>query len=195
MKLSILVVLISVLAPAALLAQTPPAAAPKEGPGPSKIAIIDFQRAIVENTEGKTAQNQFMAEINKRQADIEKRQKSLEDMQNRLRTQDKALSDAAKADLTRQIDQVTTELNRLNEDAQKELGDIQQRLFRPIAERAGKVLNAYAAEGGLTLVFDVSSQASSIVYAHDGVDITEEVIRRIDADVAKTAKPAEPARR
>ena len=183
---------IFLLAPAALLAQETAGSAASV---PSKIGVVDFQRAIVENNEGKTAQAQFMVEINKRQGDMERRQKSMEDMQNKLRTQDKALSDAAKADLTRQIEQINTELTRMNEDAQKDLGELQQRLFRPIAERAGKVLNAYAVETGLTLVFDVSSQGSSIVYARDGVDITDEVIRRVDADGAKAAKPAEPAKK
>jgi Skp family chaperone for outer membrane proteins len=101
-----------------------------------------------------------------------------------------------KNDLTRQIDQTNTEMNRMNEDAQKELGDIQQKLFRPIAERTSKVLNAYAQETGYSVVFDVSSQANSIIYVQDVADITTEIIRRVDAEVAKpAAKPAEPAKK
>ena len=159
MRREILVVLVLILLPAALLAQAPvtqpqstapaPAAAPRQAPAPaapsagaataiggSKVAVIDLQRAITENQEGKKAQEQFMAEINKRQGDFDKKQKSLDEMQNKLKTQAAVLSDTAKADLGKQIDQTTTDLNRMNEDAQKELGDLQQKLFRPIAERA-----------------------------------------------------------
>jgi len=219
MRREILVVLVLILLPAALLAQAPvtqpqsttpaPAAAPRQAPAPaapsagaataiggSKVAVIDLQRAITENQEGKKAQEQFMAEINKRQGDFDKKQKSLDEMQNKLKTQAAVLSDTAKADLCRQIDQTTTEMNRMNEDAQKELGDIQQRLFRPIAERASKVLNAYAQETGYSVVFDVSSQANSIIYVQDVADITTEIIRRVDAEAGKTAaKPAEPAKK
>ncbi len=196
MRRASLVVLISLLLPVGLLAQAAPAPAPAAAPRPApapvavsggKVAVIDFQRAITENGEGKKAQEKFVGEVTKRQTDFDRKQKSLADMQNKLQTQDKALSDAAKADLTRQIDQTQTELTRMNEDARKELDELQQTLFRPIAERAGKVLSAYAAEVGFAVVFDASAQGSNILYAHDTADITTEIIRRIDADVAKPA--------
>lgn len=217
MKRKIFVSLLVMLLPAALFAQgqaqqppaqQPAAAAqtPKETPaataaGAGRVAVVDFQRAIVENAEGKKAQEKFVAEINKRQKEFEQRQKSLSDAQNKLQTQDKALSDTAKADLSRQIDKLNTELQRMNDDAQKEMGDLQQQLFRPIADRTQKVLQAYSAENGFAVVFDVSSQASSIIYVQDIADITTEIIRRVDSEIAKAApaaaapKPAEPAKK
>jgi len=176
-----LLVVISLLVPAALLAQAPAAG--------SKVAVIDFQGALAGNAMGKKAQEQLGAEVNKRQADMERTQKSLEDAQTKLRTQDKALSDAAKADLGRDIDRLTTDLQRKNDDAQKELQDLQQQLLRPIAERLQKVLDAYASEMGYAVVLD----AMSVVWRADAADITTEIIRRIDADVTATAKPAAPA--
>lgn len=174
-----LLVLISLLVPAALLAQAPTAAA--------KVAVIDFQGALAGNAMGKKAQEQLGAEVNKRQADMERTQKSLEDAQNRLRAQTNVLSDTAKADLGREIDRLTTDLQRKNDDAQKELQEIQQTLLRPIAERLQKVLDAYASEMGYAVVLD----AMSIVWAAPTTDITTEIIRRVDADVAATApKPA-----
>lgn len=222
-KVSLLILIL--MLPAALLAQAPPApktpppasqapppAAPAAAPRPTtpaappataskladaatRVAVIDFQRAVVENAEGKKANDQLMAEVTKRQASFEKKQKALEDAQNKLRTQGKALSDAANADLTKQVDQLTTELNRDNEDAQKELGELQQRLLRPVAERASKVLNAYAAEMGFAVVFDVSNQANSIIYVEPVADITTEIIRRVDNDIAKSPKPPEPSKK
>lgn len=185
--------------PAALLAQAAAAApaapaAPRQAPaavsaGTYKVAVIDFQAALAGNVEGRKAQEKLGAEVNKRQADMEKIQKSLEDAQNKLKTQDRALSDAAKADLSRDIDRMNTELQRKNDDAQKELQDLQQQLLRPIAERLQKVLQAYASEMGYTVVLD----AMSVVYFQDVADITTEIIRRVDADVAATTKPAAPA--
>lgn len=210
-KVSLFILIL--MLPAALLAQAPPAsqtppavpAAPKTAPAAppavavkpgdagTRVAVIDFQRAVVENSEGKKANDQLMAEVTKRQAAFEKKQKTLEDAKNKLQTQEKALSDNMKANLSKQIDQLTTELNRDNEDAQKELGELQQKLLRPIAERASKVLNAYASEMGFAVVFDVSNQANSIIYVQDLADITTEIIRRIDADAAKSPKPPEPS--
>ena len=183
-----LLVMISLMLPAALVAQAPASTG-------AKVAIIDFQAALAGNTLGKKAQDQLAAEVNKRQSDMEKTQKSLEDAQNKLRTQANALSDDAKANLSRDVDRMTTELQRKNDDAQKELQELQQTLLRPIAERLQKVLDSYANEMGYSAVFD----AMTVVWAAPTTDITTEIIRRIDADVAANAvpvaapKPAAPA--
>ena len=208
-----------ILLPAALFAQAPPAPAP-QAPAPAaqapketsaaaasagagRVAVVDFQKAVVENAEGKKAQERFMAEVNKRQKDFEGKQKSLTDAQTKLQNQAQVLTDTVKADLSRQIDKLNTELQRMNDDAQKELGDFQQQLFRPIMEQTQKVLQAYSVENGFAVVFDVSSQANSIIYVQDVADITTEIIRRVDATVAKAPaaapaaapKPAEPPKK
>jgi Skp family chaperone for outer membrane proteins len=211
MRKTIFVGLVSMLLPAALFAQgqTPapaqpaqaPAAAaqtPKETPAGAsaptgRVAVVDFQKAVFENVEGKKAQEKLMGEVNKRQKDFEEKQKALSEAQSKLQTQDKVLTDTAKADLSRQIDKLNTELQRMNDDAQKDLGDLQQQLLRPIADRTQKILQAYSLESGFSVVFDVSSQASSIVYVEPVADITTEVIRRVDAEMAKSPTPPAPA--
>ena len=181
---------IALLAPAASFAQAPAAASGGQGAG--KVAVVDLQKAITENADGKKAQEKFMAEFNKKQKDFEDKQKQLADSQTKLQTQDKALSDAAKADLAKNIDKLNTDLQRMNDDAQKDLGDLQQQLFRPIAEKTQDVLKAYSNENGFAAVFDVSSQANSIIYFQDVADITTEIIRRIDATPTKPAAAAAP---
>jgi outer membrane protein len=188
-KLS-LVVLIGLLLPAALRAQAP-AAASAGGAGGGRVAVIDFQKAVTENSEGKKAQEKFIGELNKRQKDFEDKQKAMTDAQTKLQTGDKALSDTAKADLAKQVDKLNTELQRMNDDAQKELGELQQTLFRPIAERTQEVLKSYSTENGFAVVFDSSNQANSIIYVQEVADITTEIIRRVDAAPPKA--PAAPA--
>jgi Skp family chaperone for outer membrane proteins len=188
--------------PAALLAQAPAAGAPA---GAGKVAVVDFQKAVTENSEGKKAQEKFMGELNKRQKEFEDKQKALTDAQTKLQNGDKALSETAKADLAKQIDKLNTELQRMNDDAEKELRDLQQQLFRPIMEKTQDVVKSYSTENGFAVVFDVSSQANSIVYVQDVADITTEIIRRVDATPTKAPaapaastpapKPAEPAKK
>ena len=179
--------MIGLLLPAALAAQAPAAAIAS-----GKVAVVDFQRAITENAEGKKAQEKFVAELNKRQKDFDDKQKSLDGCANKLQTGDKALSDAGEGRFGEAIDQLNTELQRMNDDAQKELGDLQQQLFRPIAEKAQDACSSRTpTENGFAVVFDVSSQASSIIYKTMIADITTEIIRRIDADADKA--PAAPA--
>jgi len=192
MKRVCLVMVIALTFVVGAWAQTPAA----QTAVPSRVAVIDFNRAVTENGEGKKAGEAFMAEVGKRQAEFDKIQKEIDTIQNDLKTKDKALSDQAKADMAKEIDKKQTALTRMNDDAQKEIPEFQQQLLGPVAERTQKVIKAYADEVGLAAVFDAGSQNSSIIYSSDVADITTEIIRRVDADIAKnpaSASPAKPA--
>src|SRR5207249_12288606 len=100
-------------------------------------------------------------------------------------------------------DKLNPEHQRMSAEAQGDLGDLQQQLVRPIMEQTHEVLQAYSAENGFAVVFDVSSQANSMIYVQDVAEITTEISRRVDASVAKAPaaapaaapKPAEPAKK
>src|SRR5436853_2435386 len=158
----------------------------------SKVAVVDFEKAIVESVEGKKSSDKFNGTLQAKQAEGEKRQKELEDAQRKLQTQERTLSDTAKANLQKDIERRTTELQRYNEDAQKELQSLRDELLRPIAERASAILNAMAVEQGFTLIVDVSNPQNNVVWFNPKNDITAELTKRIDAELARTseAKPA-----
>ena len=147
----------------------------------STVAVVDFEKAVVESAEGKKASDKFNATLKARQTDIEKKQKELEDQQKKLQNGARTLSDAAKGDVQKDIDRRTLELQRTNEDAQKELQTLRDELLRPIAERATAILNAMATEKSYTLVVDISNPENNVVWHNDKNDITGELIKRIDA--------------
>src|SRR5579862_1359857 len=164
----------------------------------SKVAIVDFEKALVESAEGKKSSDKFAATLQSKQADGQKRQQELEDAQKKLQTQERTLSEAAKANLQKDIDRRTTEMQRFNEDSQKELQSLRDELLRPIAEKASGILNALAAERGYTLVVDISNPQNNVVWFNPQNDVTAELTKRIDAATAATsnaapAKPASPA--
>jgi outer membrane protein len=162
----------------------------------SKIVVVDFERAVVESVEGKKSSEKFTAALQAKQGDVEKKQKELEDQQKKLQNGARTLSDAVKADLQRDIDRRTTELQRVNEDAQKELQVLRDQLLRPIAERATAILNAMADEQGYTVVIDTSSQDHNVLWFNKKNDVTDELIKRINAatpqEPAKTEAPKQP---
>jgi outer membrane protein len=160
--------------------------------GQARVAVVDFERAVVESVEGKKASAQFNAKVEAAQKDIEKRQKELEDAANKLRTQERVLSDAVKATMQKDIERRQTELTRAQEDAQKELNTLRDELLRPIADIASQILNAVAAEQGYTLVVDVSNPQNNVIWHNPAVDITNDLVKRIDTELAKRASPAAP---
>src|SRR5437867_11532245 len=84
----------------------------------SKIAVVDFEKAVVESVEGKKSSEKFNTTLQSKQADAEKRQKELEDAQKKLQTQERTLSETSKANLQKDIDRCITDLQCFTEDAQ-----------------------------------------------------------------------------
>src|SRR5262249_4000575 len=107
------VLVISLMLCASVFAQTPPttppAAAAAAGTAGTKVAVIDFNRAVIECADGKKAKELIEGEMKKRQSDFEKAQGELEGFQKQLQTQGTAMSDAAKAELSKKIDTKNTE--------------------------------------------------------------------------------------
>jgi len=70
-------------------------------------------------------------------------------------------------------------------------------LLRPIAERATAILNAMSNEQGYTVVIDTSSPDHNVLWWNKKNDITDELIKRINAaapqEPAKTEAPKQPA--
>lgn len=163
----------------------------------SKVVIVDFERAVVESAEGKKASEKFNAALQAKQADLEKRQKDIDDSTKKLQTGARTLSDAAKAEIQRDIDHKNTDLQRLNEDAQKELQALRDELLRPIAEKATALMNALAGEQGYTMVVDISNPQTSVVFWNPKSDVTSELVKRIDAAppaaISEAPKQAPPA--
>ena len=163
----------------------------------SHVVVADFERAVVQSVEGKKASDKFNAALQAKQTDIEKRQKDIEEQQKKLQTGARTLNDAAKAEIQKDIDKRTTELQRLNEDAQKDLQGLRDQLLRPIAERATAILQRMASEQNYTVVVDVSNQQNNVVWYNPKNDITADLIKRIDAETPKepaaSAPPKPPA--
>jgi outer membrane protein len=219
MRLNVLIAILILLPGAAFAQATPaaaaaprqaaPAPAPRPAPasvaapvGTAKVAIIDFQRALErylsQTEEGKKFQEEATAARDKWQGEIEKKTKPLEELTTRRTSQDKALSETAKADLDKQINQLQQEAQAVAAKAEQEMGALQQELLGPIynavGQRVREIVAAYATEQRYTVVMD----AGSVVFFDEVADVTTEVLRRVDADVAATQKqapaPAAPAK-
>ena len=182
LKLSLLATtILTVLAgPALVRAQTP------------KVAVVDFERAVVESAEGKKSSEKFNATFQAKQADLEKRQKEIDDATKKLQTGARTLSDAAKTDLQKDIDRKNRDLQRINEDAQKELQTLRDELLRPIAERATALLNMMASQDAYTIVIDISNPQTNVVFWNPKNDITAELVKRIDASGPAAGQTAAP---
>jgi outer membrane protein len=164
-------------------AQAPPAAQPAPKPADVKFldgvkyAFINIQRIAAESAEGKTSSSKIEALRTKRATELNDKNKQLEGLQAKQRSA--VLGDDARLQIQKDIDRINKEVERLTQDAQGELQELQNDLQVDFQRKVAPVIEAVARDKGLHLLF--SQADSGLVWADNGLDLTIEVIRRLDA--------------
>ena len=159
-----------------------------------KIVVIDMQKAVVESNEGKVKAASFDAKVAEWKAKLDKIQGDIDSAQNKLKTQSSLASAATINELNKTIKDKGTELTRMSEDAQKEVEEFRDQLLTPVMKVADDTMNALAAEKNYSTVLDLSAQNSTVVYSSKECDITEEVMKRMNAKPAAGTAGAAPAK-
>lgn len=178
MKKGLLIGTLGVLVlPLATLAQTGAAL---------KIGVIDFARAIAQSAEGKAAITDFQKKVDAKKDELSRKNGEIEQLQKQLNDQARTLNDDSRAALTKSIDSKTTELQRAQQDAQKEFSELQGEIYNRIGGKMFPVIQQYAKDNGLTVVIDTSQQGNQLIYADPATDITEEIVKKFDSQPSVT---------
>jgi outer membrane protein len=184
--------------------QAPPPAAPTTQPAPApapprpfpegaKIAFVVLQRIANESADGKTATTRIQALQQKKAAELTDKNKQLQTAQQRLEKEASVLSATASGELQKQVERLTVEIQRFTQDAQAEVQELQQQLQQEFQQRLEPVLSQVATDMGLQFVFN--GPDAGLVWADSALDISGEVIKKLDASAGKPApKPAAPTK-
>jgi outer membrane protein len=179
--------------PAAPAQQQPPVAQPQRPPAPfpegAKIAYIDIQRIAANSAEGKASTTRVKGLQEKKLAELAAKNKQVEAAQ--AKTNQGVLSEEARAAAAKEVERLNVEIQRMQQDAEAEMNDLQQNLQMEFQRKLGPVIQQVAVEKGLQVL--LSRADAGIVWAEPGIDLTDEVIKRFDAAVAAGAKAPAPA--
>lgn len=169
-------------APAAPAAQAPKPPAPF--PQDSKIAFVDMNEIAAQSAAGKDASKQLKALNDKKVAEINDKNKQLQAAQQKLNAGGSVLNDAARDQLQKDIERLQRDIQFAQQNAQAELNELQQDLQNAFGKKVVPIIQAIAEQKGLYAVF---TSESGTAYVNPGLDITPEVVKRLDA-AATTAK-------
>lgn len=157
---------------------------------PTKIAVIYLQGAIGNTKDGQKAVSELEAKTAPKKKEIDQKQSEIASMQDQLNKGANTMSDTAKNDLYKNIENKKKNLQRDIEDAQAELDQDQQKILQQIGSKMQAVIERYAHDHGYSLVVDVSSPQSPVFYASPSIDITKEIIELYDQSAAQMSSPA-----
>jgi outer membrane protein len=175
--------------------QTPPAqppapapVAPAQPPVPfpqgAKIAFFNPQAVFQSSADGRAAVTRVNALIQKKQTENADKAKLLQGNQQKLQTSGSVMNEAARSQLEKEIERQTKEAERFQQDAQAEINELQQEVQNDFVKKLQPILDQIATEKSLHILFNAVE--SGIAWAMPGLDLTADVVKKLDA----TAKPA-----
>src|ERR1700722_10368985 len=154
-----------------------------------KFAVINIQGAIISTKDGQKAAAELNAKTAPKKKELEQKQNEINSLQDQLNKGSNTLSDTAKNDLYKNIEAKKKNLQREVEDAQADLEADQNKLLQSLGQKILAVIEKYARDNGYTMVVDVSSPQTPVLYASPSIDITKEIIELYDKNTASGAAP------
>jgi len=143
-----------------------------------KIGYVDLQKALNLSVAGKEAKEKIKAKVQTYDADVRQRQEELKKLKDDLEKQAMLLSEEARNAKERDYQQKVKDYQRFTKDIQETLQQTDADLTRKILESLLKVVQEVGKSEGYTLVLEKTE--SSIVYADESIDISDEVIKAFD---------------
>jgi outer membrane protein len=182
---------IAVLLAIPALAQTSPAPAPAPGGAASHVAVLQFQEAVLSTQEGQQATAALKTKFDPRKAALERRQAELEALQQKIQKGGAGLTRETLAKMQTDLTAGGRNLNRDADDLNAEVQEEEGKIMQSMASKMGAVIQKYASDHGFSVVLDVSSQQTPVLWAAQSANITAEIVKQYDA--ANPVKKAEVA--
>jgi len=161
-------------------------AAPRPYPEGAKIAYIDIQAVASNSVEGKAATVKLQELEKKKVAEITEKNKQLETARTKQTTSSTIMNDSARLQLEKEVDKLTREVQFLQQEAQSDRQALQAELQVEFQRKLNPILEQIGNEKGLHILVDI--QNSGAVWVNTGLDLTQEVIKRLDAAKAPAKK-------
>jgi Skp family chaperone for outer membrane proteins len=179
-------------APAPAPAPQPPAATQPAPPVPqppapfpvgAKIGFVNLQQIAQLTADGKAAAARVQRLAQDKQTEAANRVKAFQANQQKLQSSVGVMSDAARAQLEKDVATEQRDNDRFEQDAQAEINELQQQVQKDFQNKLFPILEELTKEKGLWAMF--SAADAGVIWWDPGLDFTMEAVKRMDAAAAK----------
>ena len=136
------------------------------------------------SADGRAAVVRVNALIEKKQKENADKAKLLQGNQQKLQTSGSVMNETARVQLEKEIEKQTKDAERFQQDAQAEITELQQEVQNEFVKKLSPIIEAIAVEKGLQIMLNATE--AGIAWFTPGLDLTVDVIKKLDAQ----AKPA-----
>lgn len=163
---------------AAMIASTLIASAPQTSES-TRVGVIRGDEVLAESNIGRQARERLQSAISRWEERIDTATEELGQLNQRVADQRLTLGAEAISDLEIQIQEKEVEINRMRDDANREVQRLQQQVSQEINAQLVPLVDRFAQEQGLDFIFD-GSQTSGLLYFAGGRDYTEQFVTLVE---------------
>jgi outer membrane protein len=152
--------------------------------GVQRLAVVEVERLLTESAAGKAALERIQTLGTQKESEIQAKEGEIGDLRKRISEGQLSLSEDRQAELSDSLQQEMIGLNRMRDDAARELKRVRDEAFETIETRVIPLIAEVAEAEGYSLVFNKFQ--SGLLFAVDRIDITDEILERFDSAAAGT---------
>lgn len=142
----------------------------------AKIALINFEQVVLASNEGQTVAAATQKKYEPKKNQIEAQAAEVDSMKKELAALPANTSDDVRTTKIRAADTKEKQLNRDAEDASTAYNADLQEALSKVAQKVAGTMKTYSQQNGYTLLLDVSSQQSNVLWADSSTDVSQAIV-------------------
>lgn len=144
-----------------------------------KIGFVDLQRVLSESKRGQEAKAKIEARGSELDKQFQQMQKEVQSLKDEIEKKGKLLSANVLKEKQKEYEQKLKQLETFVQNSRQELQEMEREAVAQILKDAEKVISDIGRKEGYTLILE--KQRSFILFAPDEIDLTDRVIKALDA--------------
>ncbi len=141
-----------------------------------KIGFVNPRQAISQSEEVQASQLEMKSDMGDERAKLQKLQKEIQQIDQKLQKENMTLSDKQKKNLQDKRESKMIEARQLSKLVQKRMKGEQQQIVKKMRPKVMEAVKEIANNQG----YDVVLNVQAVMYADEGMDITQQVIKKLN---------------
>lgn len=150
---------------------------------PVKIGYVDIQRVLSESKRGQEAKARIEARGRQLDQQFQMLQQKVNALKEEIEKKGSLMDEKVLKEKQREYEQKVRELNNFVNDSRQELQDMERQAVAEIVKDIEAIIKDIGKKQGYTMILE--KQRSFILYASEETDLTDEVIKALDAKAAR----------
>ena len=150
----------------------------------AKIGVIDLQKILETSTSGKSIQAQLKGQKDKMESDLKQKGSEIEKISKRLERESMVMSKEMREEKEREQRIKINDFKTLQKKFRSDLQKLEGQLMNQLQKDIKGIVDAIGKKKGYLLIIN----KYNVIYSPDSIDITDDLIKQLNAKTAKRKK-------